>query len=200
MQYAGCGLVECAHLPPVNQIRYYQSFLKRVVTLTQPDHNLRESRIEISKQALNFSIGHFTILSATERENLHGHNFQLVCELTAPLGKDGLVFDYGILKDLLRGLCDEIDEQMILPGNSPYLAIEQEGDYTVAMFNDERIPFLGRDVTVLPIANVSVEELSHYFLDKLRLHPQLKARDIKTITIKVGSSPGQFGVATWSSS
>ncbi|MEX0942727.1 MAG: 6-carboxytetrahydropterin synthase [Pseudomonadales bacterium] len=165
--------------------------------MTEPDDKPRESRIEISRQALNFSVGHFTILSATKRENLHGHNFQLVCEFAAPLGKDGLMFDYGMLKDVLRGLCDEIDEQMILPGNSPYLSIEKQDSYTIAIFNDERIPFLERDVTILPIANVTVEELSHYFLDKLLLHPHLKDRGISEITIKIGSSPGQFGVATW---
>ena len=33
-------------------------------------------RIEIAKQALNFSAAHFTIFSQTEREDLHGHNFR----------------------------------------------------------------------------------------------------------------------------
>lgn len=168
--------------------------------MTDSPNNSRYSRIEVSKQALNFSIGHFTILSATERENLHGHNFQLVCEITAPLGDDGLMFDYGILKKLLRGLCDAIDEQMILPAHSPYLTIEQDKDYTVAIFNGERMPFLERDVTVLPIANVTVEELSHYFLDQLLQHPDLKDRGITEITVKIGSSPGQFGAASWSQS
>ena len=158
----------------------------------------RYSRIEIAKQALNFSIGHFTILSATERENLHGHNFQLTCEITAPIDDNGLVFDYGILKRLLRGLCEDIDEQVILPERSPYLSLLDEGEYLVAVFNGERIPFLKRDVTVLPIANVSVEELSHYFLDLLLSHPELSGRGVTALTVKISSSPGQFGVATWS--
>lgn len=160
----------------------------------------RYSRIELAKQALNFSIGHFTILSATERENLHGHNYQLMCEVTAPLSDDGLVFDYGILKGLLKQLCDEIDEQVILPDRSPYLTIEQDGDYKVATFNGERIPFLDRDVTLLPIANVTVEELSHYFLNRLLNHPELGNRGIVELAVKISSSPGQMGVATWSKS
>ncbi|MCB1691400.1 MAG: 6-carboxytetrahydropterin synthase [Pseudomonadales bacterium] len=167
-----------------------------VPTLT--DHGHRTSRIEISKQALNFSIGHFTIFSETERENLHGHNFQLECELTAPVGPDGLMFDYAILKNLLRALCDEIDEQVILPANSPFLTVEQDEDYVVARFAGERIPFLHRDVTLLPVANVSVEELSRYFLDRLLVEPALAGKGIIAITVKISSSPGQFGVATWS--
>lgn len=162
------------------------------------ENGKRYSRIEIAKQALNFSIGHFTILSATERENLHGHNFQLSCEITAPIDDNGLIFDYGILKRLLRGLCEDIDEQVILPERSPYLSLRDEGEYLVAVFNGERIPFLKRDVTVLPITNASVEELSHYFLDLLLSHPELSDRGVTSLTIKISSSPGQFGVATWS--
>ncbi|MDZ7684696.1 MAG: 6-carboxytetrahydropterin synthase [Gammaproteobacteria bacterium] len=92
---------------------------------------------------------------------IHGHNFQLACEATAPVGDDGLMlFDYGVLKRVLRELCDEIDEKMILPERSPYLAIDHDGDYVVAVFNGERIPFLPRDVMTLPIANTTVEEFS----------------------------------------
>lgn len=160
----------------------------------------RYSRIEISKQALNFSIGHFTILSASQREDLHGHNFQLACEMTAPLSDDGLVFDYSILKEVLKALCDEIDEQTILPSNSPHLDIESGDEYVTAIFNGERMPFLTRDVTVLPLANVTVEELSHYFLGRLLEHPQLQDRGITELSVKISSSPGQCGVATWSRS
>lgn len=157
----------------------------------------RYSRIEIAKQALNFSIAHFTIFSATEREDLHGHNFQLACEATAPLGEDGLMFDYGLLKRVLKSLVDEIDEKMILPDRSPHLGIETSEDYVTARFNGERIPFLPRDVMVLPIANTTVEEFSHYFLARLRDHPDLADRGIVGLTVKVSSSPGQHGVATW---
>ena len=50
-----------------------------------------------------------------------------------------------------QAVCDEIDEQVILPANSPYLKIAKEKDYIVATFNGERLPFLERDVTILPI-------------------------------------------------
>ncbi|XOV87890.1 MAG: 6-pyruvoyl tetrahydropterin synthase family protein [Pseudomonadota bacterium] len=158
----------------------------------------RYSRIEVSKEALNFSIAHFTIFSATEREDLHGHNFQLTCAVTAPLGDDGLMFDYGILKKLLRQLCDDIDEKMILPALSPHLHILEEAGYVVAVFNGERIPFLPRDVMTLPIANTTVEEFSYYFLNRILEHPGLKDKGIIDLMVKVSSSPGQFGVATWS--
>ena len=164
-----------------------------------PDNSRRLSRIEISKEALNFSIGHFTIFSSTNREDLHGHNFQLHCNATAELNDEGLLFDYAILKQLLKKLCDEIDEQVVLPLNSPHLSIAEEGDYVVAGFNGEKLYFLHRDVTLLPIANSTVEEFSHYFLHKILNHDDLAGKGVLALTVKVSSNSGQVGVAEWSS-
>ena len=94
-------------------------------------------------------------------------------------------------------MSDEIDEQVILPGKSPHLSISEEQDYVVACFNGERIPFLRRDVSILPIANTTVEEFSHYFLNKLVAHTELQGKGIEAYTVKISSSPGQYGVAEW---
>lgn len=158
----------------------------------------RLSTIELNKEAMNFSIAHFTIFNETEREDLHGHNYQVECKATAPLSSTGLLFDYAVLKRLLRTMCDEIDEKMVLPSLSPYLEIEQGNDYTYGIFNGERIPFLARDLIILPIANSTVEELSHYFLGKVLNHPELADAGIVELTVKVMSSPGQGASAHWS--
>ncbi len=158
----------------------------------------RLSTIELNKEAFNFSIAHFTIFNATDREDLHGHNYQLECKATAPVSNNGLLFDYAILKRMLRALCDEVDEKMILPSESPYLEIEHGNDYTYGVFNGERIPFLPRDLMILPIANSTVEELSHYFLNRVLNHPELADAGIVDLTIKILSSPGQGASAHWS--
>ena len=75
--------------------------------------------IEVAKEALNFSAAHFTIFNATDREDLHGHNFQVACEMTAELSEAGLMFDYSIVKRAIRALCDEIDEKSFFPSNHP---------------------------------------------------------------------------------
>jgi len=84
--------------------------------------------IEIHKEYLHFSCAHFTLFSATEREDLHGHNFQIGCEVETVIGDTGLCFDYNVIKDALKALCAEIDEQMLLPENSPWLKIERTDD------------------------------------------------------------------------
>jgi 6-pyruvoyltetrahydropterin/6-carboxytetrahydropterin synthase len=157
----------------------------------------RYGRIEIAKHALNFSVAHFTIFSKTDRENLHGHNFQVECEMSAPVSEDGLMFDYGIIKTAIRKLCEELDEQVILPENSPYLDLEEDGEYTIAIFNNERLPFLKRDVTTLPIANTTVEEFSNLILHRLLEDAEFEGRGITEMTVKVSSSPGQTGCSSW---
>lgn len=154
-------------------------------------------RIEIAKQALNFSAAHFTIFSQTDREDLHGHNWQVECELTSPIDENGLIFDYSLIKQAVKEICDELDEKTILPEKSPYLSIEKDGEYLVGVYGHERIPFLPRDVVTLPIANASVEELSHYILDRVLTHPKIAPQDIREMTIKVSSSPGQNGSASF---
>lgn len=154
-------------------------------------------RIEIAKQALNFSAAHFTIFSQTEREDLHGHNFQVECELTSPIDKNGLIFDYSLIKRVVKELCDELDEKTILPEKSPYFQLERDGEYIVGVYGDERLPFLPRDIITLPISNASVEELCHYLLERMLAHPEIKAEDIREMTVKVSSSPGQNGTASW---
>lgn len=154
-------------------------------------------RIEIAKQALNFSAAHFTIFTETEREDLHGHNFQVECELTSPIDDNGLIFDYSLIKRVVKEICDELDEKTILPEKSPYLKLVRETDYLFAEYHDERIPFLYRDVITLPIANASVEELSYYFLDRMLTHKEIVQQDIREMTIKISSSPGQNGTASF---
>jgi 6-pyruvoyltetrahydropterin/6-carboxytetrahydropterin synthase len=157
------------------------------------------TRIDISKEYLNFSAGHFTIFSATERENLHGHNFQLRCSVTAAVGAEGLAFDYVLLKRVLKGLCDELDERVLLPELSPYLRLEREKGLVWAQFGVERIPFLERDCLPLPIRNVTIEELSALLLARLLARPELQGWGIRAVELGVSSGSGQWAFSQWES-
>ena len=159
---------------------------------------MQSTTIEISKEYLHFAAAHFTLFSDTERENLHGHNFQVTLDAEAPIAEDGLTFDYNILKKALKQMCDDLDEQVIMPTQSPHLQIESYDQYTYAVFNGERIPFLERDLTLLPIRNVTVEELAHYLLDTLLKRQEIQALDIQQMVLKCASGEGQWASASWS--
>ena len=155
------------------------------------------TRIEISKEYLHFAAAHFTLFNATERENLHGHNFQVTLDADAPVQADGLTFDYNILKRTLKDLCDELDEQVLMPQQSPHLTIEPGDDYTFVVFNDERIPFLERDLTLLPLRNITVEELAHYLLGRLLERKDIRALAIDRLHLRCSSGEGQWASAFW---
>lgn len=157
----------------------------------------RLTTIEISKDYLHFNSAHFTIFSSTQREDLHGHTFYVRALIDSHVDHQGLAFDYNLVKQRLKALCDSIDEKVLLPEHSPHLHITREDDYLIAAFNGERIPFLPRDVLTLPVRNITVEELAPWFLDGLLDEPTLTGLDLKRIEIRVASGPGQWAAATW---
>ena len=154
--------------------------------------------IRLDKENMKFSAGHFTIFGPGERERLHGHNFKVAVVLHACVGDNGLCFDYGIYKRKLVALCRELNEYFLLPGRSPLLRIEQDGDAVVAVFGTERIPFLRADVLVLPITNITLEELAGYLLGRLLEDPRaIAGHGIDAIEVSVASGPGQDATRRW---
>lgn len=155
--------------------------------------------IELAKESFKFSAGHFTIFSATERENIHGHNFtvKVICE--AEINENGLAFDYGKAKKHIENMCKSLNEIFLVQGKSKHLKISEDINYSYLHFNDEKIPFLKRDVKILPIQNISVECLSEYFLGIFieSLVFKEKIDTIFKVTVKIFSGPGQSGSATW---
>lgn len=153
--------------------------------------------IELSKEYLKFSAAHFTIFSSTNRERLHGHNFAVSAKFKAPVDNNGLCFNYGDFKSKLSRVCDTLDEYVLLPGDSPHLEIDrQDGQYSV-QFAEQKMQFLASDTLILPLKNISVEELAGYVLDQLLDDPDIKESQIHSIEVGVSSGPGQWGTRSW---
>ncbi len=156
--------------------------------------NMQDQRVTIhlAKENMKFSAGHFTIFGAGDRERLHGHNFTVEVLLTADMLGNGMCFDYGIYKSRVVSLCRELNEWFILPMFSTYLSIEENGEHLTAVFGDERIPFLKKDVLLLPIVNATIEEFAGYLLGRMIEDPDaIAAHRIAAIEVRVTSGPGQ---------
>jgi len=159
----------------------------------------RRAWIELAKEDMHFSAAHFTIFSASRRENLHGHNFFVEARAGGPIDANGLCFDYTLLKDRLRTLCDSLDETLLIAAQSPYLTIQEENDEVVVSFSDETLRFAHRDVKLLPIRNVTVEELAHWFTDALTSDGSVASLPVEMLTVRLSSGPGQWAETTWRS-
>ena len=151
--------------------------------------------LHINKQAHKFSAAHFTIFSATDRERLHGHNYGVSARIVAVMGENGFSADYNVYKRCLQKLCDAHDEYMLLPAQSPWLEVVTQEDEYYATFNDKTLRFPCDETLLLPIVNVTVEALAHYFLKRV-LAEKLMG-DIVELEIFVTSGDGQSSSACW---
>lgn len=154
---------------------------------------MNSTKLEIFKESMKFSAAHFTVFSASERERLHGHNFQVYCSFEMMVGDEGLNINYRVLKEIINNLCKEWDEYVLLPLKSKYLEFLEKEDYIYAKFNDEMIPFLRKDVLFLDAFNITVEELSKLFAEKLKLKINVEEISIDKVEVKISSGKGQWG-------
>ncbi len=152
--------------------------------------------IEVVRESLHFSAAHFTIFSATEREKLHGHNFRLQGVFESEIKGNGLCFDYDKIKRSLQALCDSLDERFLVPAHSPYLKVESKPCITKLQFNTETFQLPTQDVLVMPLRNITVEELANWFADQLQSDVSFASLGVNTMQIKVASGSGQWGVVT----
>ena len=160
--------------------------------------NRRLTTIEISKEDIKFSAAHFTVFSATERERLHGHNYFVSVEFSAPVSDSGMCFSYREIKLRLRELCAGLDEYMLLPRDCSHLQILDEPPFYRVLYNGETMYFLQSDTRLLPVRNITLEELSAWLLDQLLLDQQFagEAR-LARVRLKVSSGAGQWGSTDW---
>jgi 6-pyruvoyltetrahydropterin/6-carboxytetrahydropterin synthase len=159
---------------------------------------VRAAVIELHKEELKFSAGHFMLLSATQRESMHGHDYQIHVAFNTLINHNGMAFDCRLYKQRLLALCQSLDYRFILPGQSEYLRIEETEKHWIAHFNQQAIPFLKQDAVVLPICNVTLEELSYWVLQQLLLDPsELQQHSIEGMTVRVFNGRGESGAVIW---
>jgi 6-pyruvoyltetrahydropterin/6-carboxytetrahydropterin synthase len=154
--------------------------------------------VELQKETMKFSAGHTTIFSATEREPLHGHMYSVYLGITTWVEENGFTFDYRYYKKRIHALCAHLNQTFLMPQYSPFLIFEEDETYYYFTFNNKKMPFLKEDVTLMPLTNITVEELSRWFVQELiQDADELNKHRIEKIVIKVSSAPGQSASHEW---
>lgn len=158
----------------------------------------RSAIVELHKEELKFSAGHFMLLSSTVRESMHGHDYQIHVAFNTLIERNGMAFDCRLYKQRLLTICQSLDYRFILPSQSEFMRVREEEDKWIAEFDQQIIPFLKQDAVVLPICNVTLEELSNWFLQQLTADPtELETHRIHGITVKVYNGRGESGSTFW---
>jgi len=84
-------------------------------------------KILIERGNLEFSAAHFITFEG-ECEPLHGHNYGVRVEAEGPLTADSYVFDFVVLKDIVRTLIKRWDHRFLLPLRNPHLRLTERAD------------------------------------------------------------------------
>jgi 6-pyruvoyl tetrahydropterin synthase/QueD family protein len=149
-------------------------------------------RVKVEGGNLRFSAAHF-ITFGGKCERLHGHNYGVLAEIEGTLNEDHLVFDFTILKRLIREICQELNHRFLLPLYNPHLRLEKSPESWEIRFAEKRYVLPRSDVVELPVDNSTAECLAEYICEQL--YSRLVAFDIsrlQTITVGVEEAPTQI--------
>src|SRR5260221_5741662 len=152
-----------------------------------------EFSVSVAKDYLVFASAHFITFAGHRCEGLHGHNYRVRVTIDGALDEGAwFVFDFVILKRLMKELCDEIDHKVLLPLENPKIQVTKEGDAVlVAYAGKRRYRFPASDCSLLPVPNTTVEMLAE--LLTMRLRAQLEtmgARGLTAIEMEVQENFG----------
>lgn len=125
-----------------------------------------ELRIDGWRQGIRFAASHL-VPEHPKCGHLHGHTYALSLELEGSVPENGMVMDFGIVKDELRSVSDELDHRWMLPREPAH------GDLTVG--EDEvtyavdgktyRVP--RADVALVDVPVCTAEFLAEHIMQRL---------------------------------
>ena len=154
------------------------------------EQNLRKVKVEGGN--LRFSAAHFITYSG-KCERLHGHNYGVLVEIEGTLNEDKLVFDFTILKQLVREICQTLNHRFLLPMDNPHLELGELVDAWEVRFGEKRYVFPRSDVAELPIDNSTSERLAEYICGELRHKlAAYNTSNLHTIMVGVEEAPTQM--------
>lgn len=150
----------------------------------------RRFRVDVTKDHLVFSAGHFITIGDDLCERLHGHNFRVAAEVEGPLDDNGFVFDFIALRDELQSIVNELDHRMLLPTEHPRIRLDVRDREIEATYDDRRWVFPRDECLLLPIRQTTVELIAQWIGE--RLLASLNTPGLQRLTVRVEENFGQW--------
>ncbi len=153
-----------------------------------------EFKVAVTKDNLVFASAHFITFPGHQCETLHGHNYRTRVVVEGGLDPEAhYVFDFTVLKQLMKRLTDEIDHKVLLPLENSKIQIAEQGDaMTVAYLGKPRYVFPKVDCALLPIPNTTAEMLAKYLAGRVfRELAALGAVELRAVEVEVEENFGQ---------
>ncbi|MCA8997933.1 MAG: 6-pyruvoyl tetrahydropterin synthase family protein [Planctomycetaceae bacterium] len=150
----------------------------------------RTYAVDLSKDHLVFSAGHFITIGKDLCERLHGHNYRVAARVEGRLDDNGFVVDFIALRDRLQRIVDGLDHRMLLPIEHPQIDVRVENGEVIARFDDRRWVFPECECVLLPLKQTTAELLAHWIGDQLL--EWLPTENLTRLIIRVEENFGQW--------
>lgn len=116
---------------------------------------------------------------------LHGHNYTVIVEVTAPhLDPQGFITDFSNVDRFIKPLINQMDHRYLLADNP------LEDVPFVRKLDDEELFLVPRETT-------SAENLADFLLNHLNLQPQQEWSQLTFTRVTVQETRRNSAVATW---
>ena len=154
--------------------------------------------IRIRKEALKFASSHMTVFPDGSKEALHGHHYVPTVSVSHEVIVPGTkrfkkMIPFSEIKAAMKKICARWDEKVLLAENNPYFKNLKTTKKLIHFSVCDKEYMLPLDeVELLPVANITCEELAKLYSELLfKALPLLSEKPVLTVTVDIEESPGQ---------
>lgn len=148
--------------------------------------------LEMARAEFGFYAAHLALYNGTV-EPLHGHTFQVALRLSGELGSSGMLVEFGDVKPVMRDAVAPLRRRTLVPAQAPELEISERDGSVSVVAADKRYLLPATDVTLLPMANTTLEALAGYLLGQVA--PKLGHAGLVAAELEIAELPGTSAVA-----
>jgi|YelNatPaOPRAMG01_1025707.scaffolds.fasta_scaffold08359_4 6-pyruvoyltetrahydropterin/6-carboxytetrahydropterin synthase len=139
-------------------------------------------RLRLTFSAAHVMIGH------RRCGRLHGHDYAISVSLEGEPDADGVIIDFGELKELVRGIAMELDHKFLVAKKHKNVSIDGENVRIRSGKSEYIVPI--SDCALLDVHQTSAEEIATWVGERLR--KKLAGRsNISTLRVNVEEGMGQ---------
>ncbi|MFQ5977866.1 MAG: 6-pyruvoyl tetrahydropterin synthase family protein [Candidatus Heimdallarchaeota archaeon] len=156
--------------------------------------------IEQNELQYQISVAHF-VIGEDYSEAIHGHNIGISIAVFGSLDpKTKMVIDFTKLRPIAEKILDQWDHRTLIPSKSPEFAPSENNSQIEWTYRGKFYSIPSKDVVLLPIENVTVEELARLLIEDiarnlLSLDEVKRAGNVEEITVTVSEYPWQSATA-----
>ena len=148
--------------------------------------------LEMARAEFGFYAAHLAVYDG-DVEPLHGHTFQVSLRLSGQPDASGMLVEFGEVRAAVRDAVAPLRRRTLVPGQAPQLHIAPENGGLSITAGRKRYLLPAEDVTVLPLANTTLEAIAGHLLDQVL--PTLQKAGLVAAELEVAEFPGTAATA-----